>query len=408
MKKFMSNLARNIFLASLVMLFAVLSGIIGGCENNISGFDEKTVTQNGNLYLNIKDNVTGTEITADSVYKNQALLVSFITTLTNVRHWSYNWGDGTPNDTTSRIAVHKYLSAGTVTMTVSVYDSNYIFIASSAPKTFRVVDGSAYLAKPVFKKLASVNLGGGKWLVTYGVLRQAIQCTPINAPFIVFSEPGGWFPEYLNPSDSTPDGYLKHIDTVDNGVIRKFSFGGNFAANCYATIAGLLPFFSSEYFVLSENKICVLWLNGETFTINTVTPLPGTAGDVGTSPVMRVGLNPTGDTVYFYLNKFRVSGGQNAPFWVNNMQGLTNALNLPTAPVYSDWWLAKVARATVPSNYTYQLNYGDSYGALTNWAAISGSYFFNSSANLLDININYLGGGMIRIRGPKGYSYDLK
>jgi len=384
----------HLFFTALLLAVIIVMFTWQGCQmDDLSPVEPGLV--NTTLSFTVKDSLTGDFLAGDSAFINQALLFIGTTTTPNVAYWKYTWGDASAPDT-GRMAVHKYYSVGNYEICLKVYDSNWTLLNTTC-RTFRIVSGTSYNAKPVFKKLGAVDLGGGNWSVTYGLARGAISCVIIQ-PFIVFAEITGWNPINLNPADTTADGYYRYTETVTNNTIRKFSYGGNFGANCYASIAPNPPFWSSYCYVAAEQKICVKWVNGEAMpTTTTGSDLPGLVGDIGSTPVLRIGLSSNGDTVKFYLNKNRVSGSQNNPFWVNTLLGMTNPQVIATAPGYSEWWLARTLRSSFPQNFIMQLKYGDNYGSNTNWAAISSSYFYNSQYQVLEFVVTQLGGDIIII-----------
>jgi hypothetical protein len=389
---------KKLFSIATTALFVVIV-FLSGCEK----FDPITSNEiiTDELSFVVKDNMTG-DLLLDSIYVNQVGLFIGNTTLNNVAHWQWTWGDGTSADT-GRLAIHKWFLTGNYEICLKVYDVNWTLLSQTC-KPWRVVSGSGYNGIPIFKCLNAVSLGNSKWKVTYGVLRKAIQCTPINQPFIVFSETWGWFPINLSITDTTADGYYKHIDTVDNYEIRKFSYGGNFSANCYATIYPNMPYWSSEFYIQSELKLCCQWINGVPTPLSGLTGLPGTVGDAGLTPVVRMSLNSTADSIYFYFCKDR-SATQVSPFWANNLGGINNAISLNNSN-YQNWWYVAVKRSYIPLGYTLQFIYGDRPNSAWVLANMSSSYFWNSQYQVLEFKASDLGGDIIIVT-PSGKQFQL-
>ncbi|WKZ24490.1 MAG: PKD domain-containing protein [Patescibacteria group bacterium] len=383
----------------LILVPLLLTVLIFGCEK----FENPAAPPSGGNEVNFTLTSPSGGSLNDSLAAGQLGLLSAITNLQNIISYTWTFGDGTTD--TGRVVSKKYNSTGAynICLTVQTTGQTYNYC-----RVIYVYSPGVGASKPLFIGLPGTQIGN-EWYVGYANLKEAVEivCTP-TAPFIVFSEVAGWFPLNL-VRDTIINGHSYYVywELVSNNQIRKFAYGGNFPANCYAWMAPNPPHWSSAYWVQAESKLCVKWVNGIAHTISgDPTNLPGMTGDVGASPVARFDISLNGDTVKIFLNKDRLTTPHTSVFQVNSITGLNSPQTLnnnSTAPGFPDWWLVRIHKNSLPTSGIVQIKYGRNWGSNVVWATIQHSVAYNQSQGVLEVRVLELGGRGVSITAYKAF-----
>ena len=376
----MRNLLKSIFVLILGLAFLQMQACN---ENGLT----PTIKEKANpLSFSIKDSAQGTTATGDTGYVNQAYMLTGILNLLNVTvdHWQFTWGDNTPNTTgqgPNILAVHKYTNANTYTITLDAWDQNQNHY--TYPKQFHVLNYVPNM-KPIFKVIYHNQVSTGIWDDTLLFLRRAIQCSPLSAIYEVDTNTS-WQPNAMSMTDTTSDGYYKLYKRVnDYQVFNMAYYGVSGSNNCFAQIAPNPPYWTDIYYRTwgTNYYIGVEFIGGLPNTIGVIPPalMPGTVGDSGSTPVMRLGLGATTDTIYVYFCKDRANGISNS-FWENNITGINNHESVSDMAAYPNWWSAKFLRSALGNNMALDCLYGTDPG----FASMSSSYFWDPSNSWLAV-----------------------
>lgn len=380
-----------ISMLTLLAGFALTMGMFAtftGCEKSADSIIGPGGPVLGDLSIVVTEE-DNNQLVSDSAYVFQNLVFMARTTLPNPYRFLWNYGNSVLDS--GQGTRYKYTVPGTYNITLTIYYGSGQ--SQTTQIQLRIVSGTSS-AKPIVKSLGSIYNGNGTWTVTYGLLRREIYCGTTQ-PFIVFSEITGWNPVNLSISDTTADGYYKYTEVVGNSAVRKFSYGGNFAAGCYAWMEPHLPSASNIYWLADEAKNGIYWLQGVANTVGSVNNnLPGYTGDLGLNPTFRIGWSQNNDTLHFYYGKSRLPNPTN-PSYVNNITGMNSVISLANSN-WSDFWIERILFSSLPPSMVHQSQYGNNNGGiLSPLADMTQSFAYIASLNLLEVRLvsNRPGGG---------------